>query len=198
MARITWQEPFEMNTSTAIAWRGGPAPKRWRITRLWAATWIRERFSTFPAPRSQVRRRPPMSRMRAKLRSTFSAQLEGLAGDRALEPRPVVVPPGRGVTVPAGESLLLLLGDAALPGAVLQCLQALTRMIARVGDHLGRSLRGRRAADQIEHGFGLFQRASQRLGVPLVGRMDPGRHDHAGVEIDGVLGLSSEVRGAVL
>src|SRR3954454_9592389 len=132
-----------MNQSTATAWRGVPAPKRCRITspRLWAATWIRERFSTFPAPRSQVRRRPPMSRMRAKLRSTFSAQLEGLAGDRALEPRPVVVPPGRGVTVPAGESLLLLLGDAALPGAVLQCLQSLTRMIALVGDHLGRGLR---------------------------------------------------------
>ena len=52
-------------------------------------------------------------------------QLESLAGDRALEPRPVVVdrPPGRVVTLPAGESLLLLLGDAALPGAVLQCLK---------------------------------------------------------------------------
>jgi hypothetical protein len=28
----------------------------------------------FRAPRSQVRRRPPMSRMKAKLRSTFSAR----------------------------------------------------------------------------------------------------------------------------
>src|SRR4051812_14489018 len=66
-------------------------------------------------------------------------QPEGLAGDRALEPRPVVVdcPTSRVVTLPAGESLLLLLGDAALPGAVLQCLQALARMIALVGDHLG-------------------------------------------------------------
>ena len=36
-------------------------------------------------------------------------QLESLAGDRALEPCPVVVdrPPGRVVTLPAGESLLL-------------------------------------------------------------------------------------------
>ena len=43
----------------------------------------------------------------------FGAQLESLAGDRALQPRPVVVdrPASRVVTVPAGESLLLLLGD---------------------------------------------------------------------------------------
>ena len=49
-------------------------------------------------------------------------QFESLAGDRALQPRPVVVdrPPSRVVTVPAGESLLLLFRDAALPGAVLQ------------------------------------------------------------------------------
>src|SRR3954469_23679396 len=59
-------------------------------------------------------------------------------------------------------------------------------------------LRGRRAADQIEHGFGLFQRPGQRVGVTLVGRMDPGRHDHAGIEIDGVLRLIREVRGAIL
>ena len=40
-------------------------------------------------------------------------QLESLAGDRALEPCPVVVdrPPGRVVTVPAGESLRLLFRD---------------------------------------------------------------------------------------
>ncbi len=43
-------------------------------------------------------------------------QLESLAGDRTLEPCPVVVPPGRGVTVPAGESLRLLFRDfQALP-----------------------------------------------------------------------------------
>src|SRR3954463_8729884 len=49
----------------------------------------------------------------------LGAQLEGLTGDRALEPRPVVVdrPPGRVVTLPAGEALLLLFRDAALPGA---------------------------------------------------------------------------------
>jgi hypothetical protein len=54
------------------------------------------------------------------------------------------------------------------------------------------------AADQIEHGFGLFQRPGQRVGVALIGRMDPGRHDHAGIEIDGVLRFVGKVRGAVL
>jgi hypothetical protein len=45
-------------------------------------------------------------------------------GDHALEPCLVVVdrPPGRVVTVSAGESLLFLFRDVALPGAVLQCL----------------------------------------------------------------------------
>ncbi len=51
-------------------------------------------------------------------------------------------------------------------------------------------------ASEIKHGFGLFQRLGQRVGVTLVGPMD--RHDHAGVEIDGVLRLSSQMRGAVL
>ena len=43
----------------------------------------------------------------------FRPQLKSLAGDRALEPCPVIVdrPPGRVVTVPAGESLLLLFRD---------------------------------------------------------------------------------------
>ena len=41
----------------------------------------------------------------------FGAQFEGLAGDRALQPRPVVVPASRVVAVPAGKSLLLFLGD---------------------------------------------------------------------------------------
>ena len=43
----------------------------------------------------------------------LGAQFEGLAGDRALEPCPVVVdrPASRVVTVPAGESLLLLFRD---------------------------------------------------------------------------------------
>ena len=42
-------------------------------------------------------------------------------------------------------------------------------MIAFVGDHLGRGLRGGRAADQIQHGFGLFQHSGEGLGVALVG-----------------------------
>jgi hypothetical protein len=43
----------------------------------------------------------------------FGAQFESLAGDRALQPRPVVVDrrASRVVAVPAGKSLLLFLGD---------------------------------------------------------------------------------------
>jgi hypothetical protein len=43
----------------------------------------------------------------------FGAQFESLAGDRALQPRPVVVdrPASRVVAVPAGKSLPLFLGD---------------------------------------------------------------------------------------
>ena len=71
-------------------------------------------------------------------------------------------------------------------------------MIALVGDHLSRGLRGGRAADEIEHGLGLCQGAGQGPGVTLVGRMDPSRHDHAGIEIDGVLRLVREMRRAIL
>ena len=51
-------------------------------------------------------------------------QFESLAGDCALQPRPVVVdrPSRPGVAVPPGKGLLLWLSNPALPGAVLQCL----------------------------------------------------------------------------
>jgi hypothetical protein len=57
-------------------------------------------------------------------------QLESLAGDRALEPCPVVVdrPPGRVVTLPAGESLLLLL-RACLTDSPYRLLKAAERRL---------------------------------------------------------------------
>src|SRR4051794_13900838 len=64
--------------------------------------------------------------------------LEGGACDAALQPGPVVVdrPSGGGIALPAGEALLLLLGYARRPRAVLQRLQARPGMIAGVGDQL--------------------------------------------------------------
>src|SRR3954469_21430162 len=42
----------------------------------------------------------------------LAAQLERSAGDGALQPGPVIVAPGGGIAVPAGEALRLLLGYA--------------------------------------------------------------------------------------
>src|SRR3954470_7764395 len=52
----------------------------------------------------------------------LAAQLECGAGDAALQPGPVVVdrPSGGVIAMPAGKALLLLLGDARRPRAVLQ------------------------------------------------------------------------------
>src|SRR3954471_423249 len=66
----------------------------------------------------------------------LAAQLERGPGDTALQPGPVVVDraPSSGVAMPAGEALLVLLGYARRPRAVLQGLQAGPGMIAGVGD----------------------------------------------------------------
>src|SRR4051812_44908391 len=76
----------------------------------------------------------------------LAPQLERAASDAALQTGPVVVDraPGSGIAVPAGEALLLLLGYARRPRAVLQCLQAGPGVIAGVGDQLGRTRRRRR------------------------------------------------------
>jgi hypothetical protein len=109
----------------------------------------------------------------------LAAQLEPGAGDAALQPGPIVVDraAGGGIGVPTGEALLLLLGYARRPRAVLQGLQAGPGVIARVGDQLGRSLRRRGRANQIEHRLGVRQRLGKGLSVPAIGRMDLGRKD---------------------
>src|SRR5689334_9732129 len=125
----------------------------------------------------------------------LAAPLERGPGDTALQPGPVVVDRAAGgdIAVPAGEALLLLLGYARRPRAVLQRLQAGPGMTAGVGDQLGRGRRRRRTPNEIEHRLGVRQRARKGLGVSLVGRVDLDRHDHLGVEIDGVFGLVAEM-----
>jgi hypothetical protein len=127
-------------------------------------------------------------------------ELERLLGHPRAQPRAIVVhrPPGRLVAVPAADPRHLLLGDAAPPGAVLQLLQALARMVALVGDQLGRVLRPRGGIDRRQVGFGRLKRLGQGRGVAAVGGVDLGGDDGAGVEVDRVLGLVGEAGAAVL
>ena len=100
--------------------------------------------------------------------------------------------------MPAMDARALLLGDPALPGAVFQILQAVARVIALVGDQLGRILRGRGGIDRRQVGFGRLERARQGRGVAPIGGMDLGRDDGPGVEIDRMLGLVGQPGAAVL
>ena len=86
--------------------------------------------------------------------------------------------------MPAADARLFLLGDPALPGAVLQALQPVARMVALVRDQLGRVLRGRRRSDRGQVGLCGLERLRQGRGVTLIGRVDLGRDDGAGVEVD--------------
>ena len=62
-------------------------------------------------------------------------------------------------------------------------------MIALVRDQLGRVFRRRGSIDRRQIGCGRLERARQGRGVALVGRVDLGRDDGAGVEIDRMLGF---------
>ena len=91
-----------------------------------------------------------------------------------------------------------LLGDAALPGAILQLLQPVARVVAFVGHQLGRGLPRRGGIDGGEVDFGRLERTRQGRGVALVGGMDLRRDDGPGVEIDRVLGLVGQPGATIL
>jgi hypothetical protein len=127
-------------------------------------------------------------------------ELECLLGHTRTQPGAIVVdrPTALTVAVPAVHARHLRLGDAALPGAVLQVLQPAAGVIALVRDQLGRVLRRRGGVDRRQIGLGRLEHPWQGCGVAPVGGVDLRRDDGAGVQIDRVLGLVGEARAAVL
>jgi hypothetical protein len=102
------------------------------------------------------------------------------------------------VAVPAQDAVAAALGDAGLPRPVVQRLQPVARMIAFVGDQLGRRFRRRRRVDGGQVFGRGRERARQGRGVALVGGVHLGRDHRAGVEVQSVLGLVGEMRPAIL
>ena len=71
-------------------------------------------------------------------------------------------------------------------------------VVAFVGDEFGRRHRRRRAIDFRQVRRRRLQRVRQRRRVAVVRRVDLGRDDGAGIEIDGVFRLVGQMRGTVL
>ena len=67
---------------------------------------------------------------------------------------------------------------------VFQLLQAIARVIALVRDQLGRVLRRRGGINRRQIGCGRLERPRQGGGVALIGRVDVGRDDGRGIQID--------------
>ena len=89
-------------------------------------------------------------------------------------------------------------GDARLPHAAFESLQLFARVIPLVGDDDAGRILARRQSDLVEVARGGVQRPQKRRRIAFVGRMDRRRHDDAGVEIDRVLRLVSQMRRSVL
>jgi hypothetical protein len=128
MANLPMPGAGKTNQITSIACRGAPASKWWRManSKLYAATWIRQRFSTFcNAAQPHPARAADVQIHGEATFHFFRPQLERLPGDRTQQPDRGVVNRAAGglIAVPAGEPRVLLLGDRALRGAVLQVSQ---------------------------------------------------------------------------
>jgi hypothetical protein len=93
------------------------------------------------------------------------------------------------ITVPAGESLSLRLGNPGLPGAVVEVFQDGAGVVALVGDEFGRLCRRRLPADACQVRLRRLQGALERRCIALMRRVNLGRDHRTGVEIDGVFRL---------